>query len=301
MTLKKHSPAGRPGVDGRILAIENEERVLRALARFGWLPTRQIASLIWPNSASPRLAQRTLARLREQREVNSRTGPDGSTVYALAAAGARRLGREFGLSTRITKDAMRHIERTFEHRCLANEVCIWWLTSDFEGSAGVYTEHEVATGQAILTKKNAHEFLGTVKVPDALLLMRPKEKGHPDALWLGWIEVERGHKNRRDQEKMVAALAHILGRTGTQMRVDSIHQVRFAMVVCPRKTHETRLVRYMLDFLIRQRFGQYSDSYIRDNLHIWRPNGETPTMAELIRQDPELRQYENDLRIKYRL
>lgn len=301
MTILKNTPGRRLGVDGRVLAIENEEHILRALWRFGWLPIRQIAAYIWPKSASPRIAQRTLARLREQREVLWKTGPDGSTVYTLSVAGARRLARDCGIPASATKDVLRYIERNFEHRCLANALCIWWLNSDFEGAAGVYTEHEIATGRALLTRKNAHEFLGPMKIPDALLLMRPMEKSHPDAVWLGWVEVERGHKNRKDQENMVRQLAHILGKTGTQLTLNSIHKVRFAIVACPKRAHETRLVRYMLEFLIRQPYGQYSESYIKNNLHVWRPNGETPSMDALIKEEPDLRKFENDLRMKYRL
>ena len=72
--------------DGRAVARENEVRVLRALNRFGWLRTRDLAALVWQEwarspagepslkpatatAAGLRMAQRTLRRLREKRLV----------------------------------------------------------------------------------------------------------------------------------------------------------------------------------------------------------------------------------------
>ena len=88
--------------DGRAIARENELRVLRSLHRFGWLRTRDLALLVWqrwaakapnkgpdlkprqPTEAALRMAQRTLRRLRESRQVLSSRAPNGSTLCALA-------------------------------------------------------------------------------------------------------------------------------------------------------------------------------------------------------------------------
>ncbi|MEZ0246991.1 MAG: hypothetical protein ACAH09_10170, partial [Methylophilaceae bacterium] len=74
--------------DGRAIARANEVRVLRALHRFGWLRTRDLAALVWQRWANQpaekhnlqppiatasglRMAQRTLRRLRDKRLVLS--------------------------------------------------------------------------------------------------------------------------------------------------------------------------------------------------------------------------------------
>lgn len=72
--------------DGRAIAHDNEVRVLRALHRFGWLRTRDLAALVWqrwqarplgepefmPPMASDsglRMAQRTTCRLFKARQL----------------------------------------------------------------------------------------------------------------------------------------------------------------------------------------------------------------------------------------
>ncbi|WP_150568361.1 hypothetical protein [Pandoraea morbifera] len=91
--------------NGRIAAAENETRVLRALHRFGWLRTRDVAALLWctpwqkhpvappsfvsvaASASGLRMAQYTLRRLADTRQVLRGRGPDGSVLYALAEAG----------------------------------------------------------------------------------------------------------------------------------------------------------------------------------------------------------------------
>lgn len=84
--------------DGRTVARENELRVMRALHRFGWLRTRDLAAIVcqrWvrnpagepnlapstPTAAGLRMAQRTLSRLRGKRLVLSSRAPDGSLIH----------------------------------------------------------------------------------------------------------------------------------------------------------------------------------------------------------------------------
>jgi hypothetical protein len=81
--------------DGRKIAQENGLRVLRALHRFGWLRTRDVAALVWqhwvakvpagaepklaptlPTASGVRMAQRTLRRLRDAKIVLSAIAPD---------------------------------------------------------------------------------------------------------------------------------------------------------------------------------------------------------------------------------
>jgi hypothetical protein len=91
--------------DGRIIATENEIHVLRALHRFGWLRTRDLAALIWQRwksrligeaalrppvatASGLRMAQRTLRQLADARQVLRGKALDDSLIYALSEAGA---------------------------------------------------------------------------------------------------------------------------------------------------------------------------------------------------------------------
>lgn len=188
--------------DGREVALENETNVLRALHRFGWLRTRDLACLLWqdwskvaprngpslkPPVATPsgiRMAQRTLARLRNQRLILTTQAPNGSLVHALSEAGARTL-QTLGISASSGKDLVRqHSAAYFLHRNVANEVAIAGIIEGFR----VATERETAQGR----------WLGGMtgicgKKPDALLRAGA-------AVW--WVEVER-RKNQRDYVRLL--------------------------------------------------------------------------------------------------
>lgn len=145
--------------DGRAVAQENEVRLLRALHRFGWLRTRDLAALNWqrwarspsevpslkpptPTAGGLRMAQRTLRRLREKRQVLSARAPDGSLIYALAEAGARLL-QQTGVMALTGKDLMRTFSAAhYRHRCIANEIAVGAIIGGFR----VATEREIAQG-----------------------------------------------------------------------------------------------------------------------------------------------------------
>lgn len=189
--------------DGRAVARENELRVLRALHRFGWLRTRDLAVLVWqrwlaqalasgpdltprqPTAAALRMAQRTLRRLRVGRQVLSSRAPDGSTLYALAESGARSL-QAIGIAASSGKDLLREFSSShFRHRCIANEIAIAAIVDGFRAS----TERETAQG---LWFGGAGGVAG--KRPDAVL----RDGGR---VW--WVEVERSRKNAKDYSRLL--------------------------------------------------------------------------------------------------
>lgn len=197
-------------VDGRAQARYNEMRVSRALHRFGWLRTRDVAALSWTRwagkpmkgpslapvvgtASAMRMAQRTLRRMRDGRLLRA-YGPDGSVVYALAEAGARAL-RAADVPARSGKDGVRNFSSGyFRHRCIANELAIAGIVQGFR----VSTEREIARG-----------------------LWAGGEAGiagkKPDALWRNgnrwdWFEVERSRRNSKDYATLQAWLAHLRAR-----------------------------------------------------------------------------------------
>jgi len=188
--------------DGRAIARENEVRVLRALHRFAWLRTRDLAALVWqrwarspagePDLKPPvatdtglRMAQRTLKRLRDKRLVLSSRAPDGSVIYALAEAGARAL-QQIGVAAVTGKDMVRGFSTAyFRHRSIANEIAVVAIVAGYR----VSTEREIAQGlwlggeQGIAAKK-----------PDVLI------RGGGQ-VW--WVEVERSRKNAKDYSRLL--------------------------------------------------------------------------------------------------
>jgi hypothetical protein len=196
--------------DGQVLARANEQRVLRALHRFGWLRTRDLAALVWTRwvakpqaelSLAPptwtagnlRMAQRTLRRMYEAGLVLQARRPDG-TVYTLSEAGARVL-RAAGLPASSGKDAVRGLSGGyFRHRCVANEVAIAGIVQGWR----VSSEREIARGA---WAGGADGIAG--KKPDVLL--RNGSQWH-------WVEVQRSRPNAMDYSRLLDWLVHILRR-----------------------------------------------------------------------------------------
>lgn len=205
---KQHNGQETDTADGRVLARRNEVKVLRALHRFGWLRTRDLATLVWqpwaakaeglpdltpcrPAASALRMAQRTLKRMRQQRQVLKATGPDGGPLYALAEAGARDL-RELGIGADSGKDLLRTFSAShYRHRCIANSLAISAIRQGYK----VSTEREISRG---LWPGGDGGIAG--KKPDALL--------RSGTQWY-WLEVERSARNVRDRDMLLRWLGHV--------------------------------------------------------------------------------------------
>lgn len=193
--------------DGRAVARRNEERVLKMLNKFGWLRTRDLAALIWSSTRSMpnkdgflpevmlisnsalRMAQRTLQRLRVDRQVINHVAPDGSQIYALSEGGAHTL-RAKGIPANSGKNLMRRFsQQQYHHRRISNEVAISALLQGYR----VTTEREIASGKWLGGMEGV---LG--KKPDVLVR---------SGKTVGWIEVERSRKNlHHDYPKLLEFL-----------------------------------------------------------------------------------------------
>lgn len=193
--------------DGRELARRNDEKVLKALRKFSWLRTRDLAALLWMprlkatadfktsvifvTATARRMAQRTLERLRQQRAVIWIKAPDGSRIYGLSESGARRLV-DMGIPAKSGKDHIRRVSLSFyHHRRLANEIAICALLQGFRASS----EHEIAVGEWIGGTKGVQG-----KKPDVVIR---------DGKDVVFCEVERSRRNFRDHEKFVTWLSAI--------------------------------------------------------------------------------------------
>ncbi|MFH1495665.1 MAG: replication-relaxation family protein [Pseudomonadota bacterium] len=191
--------------DGREIARQNELRVLKALHKFGWLRTRDLAALLWVkvkthikqgfmpvilsvDATALRMAQRTLARLRRDRKVIFTGAPDGSMIYGLAEAGARQL-TTLAIPAKSGKDLVRRVSLShYHHRRLANEIAILAVLQGFR----VATETEISCGQWFGGQCGIEG-----KKPDVVVR---------DGKRIWWVEVERSRRNKKDYQRLLAWL-----------------------------------------------------------------------------------------------
>lgn len=193
--------------DGREIARQNEQRILKLLYKFSWLRTRDLAAMIWmrargkPAGFEPsiiavsasalRMGQRTLLRLRQQHLVIWTQAPDGSTIYGLSVAGARLLSG-LGIPAKSAKDAVRRVSMSYyHHRRIANEVAIVALLQGYR----VASEAEISAGSWLGGLDGIHGKKADVLVRDG------------KDIW--WIEVERSRRNKRDYDKLLAWLEKV--------------------------------------------------------------------------------------------
>lgn len=194
--------------DGRELARMNEIRVLKALHKYAWLRTRDLAVLIWmkaksrPNdgfvpehvivdSSATRMAQRTLSRLRLGRLVIHIRAPDGSEIYGLSEAGARLLAG-IGVPAKSGKDYIRRVSLShYHHRRLANEVAIIAAIQGYR----VASEAEIAAGLWFGGKGGING-----KYPD--VVVRDNKN-----VWL--CEIERSRRNQKDYDRVLEFIVNL--------------------------------------------------------------------------------------------
>lgn len=220
--------------DGRAIAVSAQTEVLRLLHRFGWLRTRDLASVAGrtaaravpktvpaldappPEKADIRRMQRHLAALREHRLILSTQAPNGSVIYALSERGARAL-QGLGVQATTGKDLLRSYHAAFFlHRNVANEVAIAGLRQGFR----VSTEREIAQGRWLGGADGLHG-----KRPDVVL------RAGSDC-W--FVEVERSHKNRSDHEHLLRFLTATWTavRLGEAAKVGLDIQLRCVIFIC---------------------------------------------------------------------
>ncbi len=221
--------------DGREIARTYEQRVLKALHKYGWLRTRDLAALIWMRANSRprsggfipepivvepsawRMAQRTLARLRKADQLLWRQAPDGSTIYGLAEAGAHRLVCQ-GISATSGKDLVRRVSMShYHHRRIANEVAILASLQGYR----VASEREIAVGQWFGGSDGVAD-----KLPDVIVR---------DGKDVVWVEIERSRRNKNDETALRAALAKLFAGTKHPLDVPDLpggYRLKKVLFVC---------------------------------------------------------------------
>lgn len=216
--------------DGRAIARENEIRMLRALHRFGWMRTRDLAVLVWvtwaknpigvpdlapvaPTASALRMAQRTLRRMRDKRLVLSHKAPDGSSIYALAEGGVRAL-EQLGIVSGSGKDLVRNSSAAhYRHRCISSQIAIAAIVRGYR----VSSEREIAQGAWL-----GGELGIAGKRPDVLIRSA-------ETAW--WVEVERSRKNATDYARLLVWLGKVLQDASKNAGSSLLGQFRWGQIV----------------------------------------------------------------------
>lgn len=271
--------------DGRVIARQNELRVLKAFHKFGWLRTRDLAAMLWMPSmrrhgdfqpdaievstSAMRMAQRTLARLRRDHKVIWMQAPDGSTIYGLAEAGARQLV-SLGIPAKSGKDQVRRVSLAqFHHRRLANEVAILAMLQGYR----VASEFEISAGQWLGGMKGING-----KKPDVLVR---------DGKDIWWVEVERSRRNAKDYAKLLTWLKGLwpVGRHLTQpAELPDGHRLVKVVFVCDgafidRLTVDLKKLGWS-DELVAKRISPTRLLYVTESKFLLKGQSKMPRMVE---------------------
>ncbi len=181
-------------LDKRIAGEQNTLAILIALHRFGWLTSRMIAALVWPEAKqAPAMSRRAVRAMAEQKLLLKRQLPAGGDCYVLSAAGARWLQDKEGVAAKSGTSLQLGNP---VHRACSN----WFLISRLLAGDAIWTEYEIQTGRAPVANISG-------KVPDGLV---------DTPLGLVWVEVENAWKNRSERGKVVSFCQRNL-LTGAEM------------------------------------------------------------------------------------
>lgn len=238
-------PDDQPGcADKRLTGERNTLAVLSWLHRFGWLTSRMLCGLVWPEAAQGlAMARRTLKRLHDDKLVLVRALPQGGDIYLLSVKGARWLAEATGVPARsgqslATGNAL--------HRACTN----WYLIGQVQAGLGIWTEHEIASGLAPLQTLDG-------KQADALVL---HEGGA-----VTWVETENTWKNRARRQAVVDLATRHLGRErlsalGHDTAGEPLHLARLAVVA----TQMDALRSMAASFMESHRQGLASEACLAD-------------------------------------
>lgn len=300
--------------DSKLVADEYDRAVLEALHRFGWLPTRDLSTLIWPRHQGTSCAKRSLARLRRAGYIaqtatqvtRGRGGaviadraPDGAVISVLTEAGAAFLRANRELPAVPGEHLLPGFAATYRHRCLSNQFVIDWLKKNAETSGTICTEYEIATRRSVLNRKDgcdgdkiADAFI-VQDAPNSWLAARRREaekmgwKFVPQR-WATWIEVENAYKKAPEQKKMGRELCRLVGGDVLYPTNQDGVVIGAVLVLCPDEPTERRLVLTILEAAHGVESDHLNSSDILGRVRVWRKGGEEHRIWDYIKADPEL-------------
>lgn len=226
-------------LDKRIVQERNRSDVLMWLARFGWLTSRMLAALVWPDAAQAQaMARRTLKALLDDKLIISRALSKGGAVYLLSAKGAKLIGEQRGVAA--TSGHVMTIGNPV-HRACSN----WYLITAVQRGFEIVTEHEIATGRGpckVIKGKQA----------DGLVIA--------DGGACVWMECENSAKSKPARHKTVALVEECIGAATRVELAPDLWLARVAIVA----TNEQALRWMAASFQEAHRQALLKDSQIAE-------------------------------------
>lgn len=232
------TPEPQP-LDKRLVQERNRTAVLHWLWRFGWLTSRMISALAWPDAAySAVMTRRTLQQLVDEKLVIARAMTKGGTAYLLASKGARLLSEQGGV------DASSGNALTIGnavHRACSN----WYLIRAVQRGLEIVTEHEIATERGPCRILHGKQADGIVIADGGACI---------------WVECENSKKGRTERHKTCGLVQSCLGQVPPVELAPGLWLARVAVVA----TNETALRWMAASFQQFHRDGLLSDSQVGD-------------------------------------
>lgn len=234
LKLQTYIPA-----DGRLIAYENEIKVLEAVNLFGHLRRSDIAAAVWPLSppeSGLRMCGRTLKRLLESGDLIDKPNTHGSMSVVLTPKGARRL-KGLGVDADDGRKLSSVDGSQFYHRTLGTR----YLIDKMSDTNKVYGEYAFTKGRAPVSRAHMSERFH--KYPDGLIISPGDERGYnSDITAADWVEVESTIKNDDDYEKMM----RIALKVGTWLNASETCVLdRVVFVFDVRQRHQAALTSYL--------------------------------------------------------
>ncbi len=224
-------------LDKRLVQERNRTAVLHWLSRFGWLTSRMLAALVWPDAAQPlTMARRTLKALTDEKFVISRTMAKGGSAYLLASKGARLVHEQTG--ERAQSGNALAIGNAI-HRACSN----WFLIQAVQRGMGIVTEHEIATERGPCRVLRGKQADGLVIADDGACI---------------WMECEHSQKGRGERHKTVSLVQDCIGDDTLVELAPGRWLARVAVVA----TNEQALRWMAVSFQEAHRMGQLRDSQV---------------------------------------
>lgn len=225
--------------DKRLVQERNRTAVLHWLSRFGWLTSRMLAALVWPEAGqSLAMARRTLKALTDEKLVISRAMAKGGAAYLLAAKGARLLQEQTGVQAQ-SGNAL--AIGNLIHRACSN----WYLIQAVQRGMDIVTEHEIATERGPCRVLRGKQADGLVIADDGACV---------------WLECEHSQKGRSERHKTASLVRDCIGEQPRVELAPGLWLARVAVVA----TNEQALRWMAASFQDAHRQGQLRDSQVAD-------------------------------------
>lgn len=238
--LKMPIPYNPTKVSGKLVARENELKVLRALHLFGHLRRIEVAQFVWPFSSlasSKIMCSTTVKRMIDARLILERPNSLGGKSLVLGSAGAAALQNE-GIESDAGYDLTSVTGPQFWHRTLGTS----FLVNKASQGVLAYGEHFLAREKGALNRLSLIKTFE--KAPDGLLL-RPHGV---NASWVDWVEVESSAKDNSEIFKMFNILNFTHGKPFGESKSYKVGKLYIVYDV--RQPHERTLTSALQRYLV---------------------------------------------------